>query len=243
MIFLYGGIEMEEINFSEFFVFVKKHLVFFVSMILLVLVICIFYLTLIKKPLYSSDVSLTLTGVSGNESKITTNDITLNTKMLPTYQEVITSRKVLNQVINNLKLNKTVEDLVGHIKIQASTDSMVLSITVTDSNRVIAKDIANEVASIFGKEVQELYNIQNVTVLDQGIVNDRPTNVNYIKTILLSFVGGIMFSLICLFIVFYLDATVKGMEQVNTKLGLIVLGGVPLHTENQKSGRKGMKRR
>ena len=120
---------------------------------------------------------------------------------------------------------------------------MVLSITVTDSNRVIAKDIANEVASIFGKEVQELYNIQNVTVLDQGIVNDRPTNVNYIKTILLSFVGGIMFSLICLFIVFYLDATVKGMEQVNTKLGLIVLGGVPLHTENQKSGRKGMKRR
>lgn len=234
---------MEEINIGEFFNFIKKHMVFLVSMIVLVLVICVLYFVVIKKPIYKSDVSLTLTGVSGEQGKITTNDITLNTKMLPTYQEVITSRKVLDQVINNLKLNKSVGDLVGNIKIQAATDSMVLSITVTDTNRVIAKDIANEIASIFGDEVKTLYNIQNVTILDKAIVNDNPTNINYAKSILISFFAGVLISLICLFVVFYLDTTVKGIEQVNMKLGLIVLGGVPLHTENTKGSRKGFKRK
>lgn len=231
---------MEEINFGEFLNFIKKHMVFFISMILMILIICILYFVVIKKPIYSSDVSLTLTGVSGGDSKITTNDITLNTKMLPTYQEVITSRKVLDQVINNLKLNKTIGDLVNHIKIQAATDSMVLNITVTDENRVIAKDIANEVASIFGEEIK-IYGITSVTILDKAIVNDTPTNVNYAKSFLISLVAGLVISLACLFVVFYLDTTVKGIEQVNTKLGLIVLGGVPLHTENQKNGRKGLK--
>lgn len=233
---------MEEINIGEFFSFVKKHLIFFVSMILMILVICILYFIVIKKPIYSSDVSLTLTGVNESQGRVTTNDITLNTKMLPTYQEVITSRRVLDQVINNLKLNKTVDELIGHIKIQATTDSMVLNITVTDENRVIAKDIANEVASIFGEEIK-IYGITSVTILDKAIVNDTPININYTKSILISLLAGIFISLVCLFIVFYLDTTVKGMEQVNTKLGLVVLGGVPLHTENTKGVRKGLKRK
>jgi len=119
---------------------------------------------------------------------------------------------------------------------------MVLSITVTDENRVVARDIANEVANIFSTEIQELYNIKNVTILDKAIVNDNPMNVNYIKSILISLFAGIFIAFACLFVVFYLDTTVKGVEQVNTKLGMIVLGGVPLHTDIVKGSRKGGKR-
>lgn len=233
---------MEEINFLEFLSFVKKHIVFLISMIVLIIIIGILYFIVVKKPVYSSDVSLTLTGVSSEQGKITTNDITLNTKMLPTYQEVITSRKVLEQVNNNLHLNKSISELSGNIKIQAATDSMVLSITVTDSDRVVARDVANEVANIFGEEIQSLYNIRNVTILDKAIVGERPTNINYAKSIVVSFALGLLISLAALFIIFYLDTTVKGVEQVNTKLGMIVLGGVPIHNEVSKGNRRGGKR-
>lgn len=232
---------MEEINFSEFFAFIKKHLAFLIFVIAIVLVICAVYFWVIKTPLYSSDVSLTLTGVSGDQDKITTNDITLNTKMIATYQEVITSRKVLEQVINNLNISKTVADLEGNIKIKAGTDSMVLKITVTDSNKVTAKDVANEVSNIFSQEIKTLYNIKNVTVLDRAIVNESPININYFKTILLSFVAGIFIAIIVLFAVFYLDTTIKGMEQVSTKLGMVVLGGIPLYSETAKSRKGGKK--
>ena len=76
---------MEDINVFEFLSYIKKHAIFFVLVMFFVLIICLFYFIVVQRPVYTSEVSLTLTGTCG-DSKITTNDITLNTKMIPTYQ-------------------------------------------------------------------------------------------------------------------------------------------------------------
>lgn len=196
---------------------------------------------MVQRPVYTSEVSLTLTGTSG-DSKITTNDITLNTKMIPTYQEIITSRNVLEQVVNNLKLNRSANSLAGSIKIKAVTDSMVLNITVTDSNRVIAKDIANEVADIFSKEIQALYNIKNVTILDKAVVSDNPTNMNYIKSIFISGFAGVFVAFGLLFLVFFLDNTIKSVEQVESKMEMVILGAIPDYNTVGKNSKRGGKK-
>lgn len=232
---------MEEFNISEFLQFLKKHLFFLVTMIIMVFFICFLYFFIIKQPMYSSSVQLTLSGVSDEEEKITTTDITLNTKMLPTYQEVITSRSVLERVILNLKLDRSLESLADNIKISAVTDSMVLTITVTDSSAIIAKNIANEIAEIFSEEIQRLYNITNITFLDKAIINNTPINVNYIKSGAISIFCSLFFAFGSLFIVFYLDKTVKSAEQVATQLNMIVLGGVPFHIESSKRRKKNRK--
>ncbi|MCI8394414.1 MAG: hypothetical protein HFH86_02915 [Bacilli bacterium] len=233
---------MEDINILEFLSYIKKHLVFFALVVIFTLIICLFYFMVLRRPVYSSEVSMTLTGVSGNDSKITTNDITLNSKMLPTYQEIITSRKVLEQVIDNLKLNKTVGDLASNIKITAATDSMVLSVRVVDSNRVVARDVANEVANIFGSEIKNLYNIKNVTILDKAIASDDPDNMNYAKFLVISFMGGIFVALAGLLFVFFIDNTVKSVEQVDSKMDMIVLGAIPDYHTMSKSTKKGGKK-
>lgn len=232
---------MEEINIFEFLNYIKKHILFFVLVMFFVLIICLFYFIVVQRPMYTSEVSLTLTGASG-DSKITTNDITLNTKMIPTYQELITSRSVLEQVVNNLKLNRSASSLVGSIKIKAVTDSMVLNITVNDSNRVVAKDIANEVADIFSKEIQTLFNIKNVMILDKAVVSDNPTNMNYIKSIFISCFAGVFAAFALLFLVFFLDNTIKSVEQVESKMEMVVLGAIPDYNTVGKSNKKGGKK-
>ena len=234
---------MNEINLGEFFHFLKKHILFLLFMIIMVFLICFLYFFIIKKPIYSSNVQLTLTGVKGEEEKITTNDIALNTKMIPTYQEVITSRKVLEKVILDLRLNRSIESLASNIKISAVTDSMVLTIQVTDSNAKVAKNIANEVAKVFSKEIQELYNIQNITFLDSAIVNEIPININEVKFGVISVFCSFFFAFGSLFIVFYLDKTVKSLEQVSNQLGMIVLGGVPLHSDRSKKSKRKSRRK
>jgi capsular polysaccharide biosynthesis protein len=232
---------MEDINVFEFLSYIKKHAIFFVLVMFFVLIICLFYFIVVQRPVYTSEVSLTLTGTSG-DSKITTNDITLNTKMIPTYQEIITSRSVLEQVVNNLKLNRSANSLAGSIKIKAVTDSMVLNITVTDSNRVIAKDIANEVADIFSKEIQALYNIKNVTILDKAVVSDNPTNMNYIKSIFISGFAGVFVAFGLLFLVFFLDNTIKSVEQVESKMEMVILGAIPDYNTVGKNSKRGGKK-
>lgn len=230
---------VDEINLLEFFSYIKKHFVFFALVVLFVLIIGLFYFMVVQRPIYSSRVSLTLTGIESQDSKITTNDITLNTKMLPTYQGVITSRRVLEQVVNNLKLDRSISTLANNIKISAATDSMILNITVTDSNRLIARDIANEVASIFSEEIQTLYNVKNVRILDKAVASSAPKNMNYIKFVVVSLLFGIVIALILLFVIFFFDNTIKSVEQIDSKMGLVVLGSIPdYNVLNKKGARK-----
>ena len=230
---------VDGINLLEFFSYIKKHFVFFALVVLFVLIIGLFYFMVVQRPIYSSRVSLTLTGIESQDSKITTNDITLNTKMLPTYQGVITSRRVLEQVVNNLKLDRSISTLANNIKISAATDSMILNITVTDSNRLIARDIANEVASIFSEEIQTLYNVKNVRILDKAVASSAPKNMNYIKFVVVSLLFGIVIALILLFVIFFFDNTIKSVEQIDSKMGLVVLGSIPdYNVLNKKGARK-----
>lgn len=229
---------MEDFDILEYLGYVKKHIVFFSLVVIFTLIIGLFYFLVVRRPVYTSDVTLTLTGITEEESKITTNDITLNTKMIPTYQGIITSRKVIDQVNNNLKLEVDKDT----IKISASTDSMILKISVTDSNRVLARDVANEIAGIFGEEIKSLYNIQNVTILDKAVISDEPSNMNYMKSIVISACVGIFISFGILLLIFLIDTTVKSAEQVDSKLEMVVLGSVPDYNTLGKKGKKGVKK-
>lgn len=229
---------MEEFDVLDFFGYIKKYRVFLCLVVIFTLVISLFYFLVVRRPVYTSDVSMTLTGITGSGSKITTNDITLNTKMIPTYQEIITSRNILDQVNNNLKVDVD----KSMIKISAATDSMILKIQVTNSNRVLARDIANEIAGIFGEEIKSLYNIQNVTILDKAVINDNPSNINYLKSIVISLGAGIFISFGSLLLIYLLDNTVKSAEQIDSKLQMIVLGSVPNYNNTDKKKKRGGKK-
>ena len=233
-----GEVIMEEFDVLDFFGYIKKYRVFLCLVVIFTLVISLFYFLVVRRPVYTSDVSMTLTGITGSGSKITTNDITLNTKMIPTYQEIITSRNILDQVNNNLKVDVD----KSMIKISAATDSMILKIQVTNSNRVLARDIANEIAGIFGEEIKSLYNIQNVTILDKAVINDNPSNINYLKSIVISLGAGIFISFGSLLLIYLLDNTVKSAEQIDSKLQMIVLGSVPNYNNTDKKKKRGGKK-
>ena len=233
-----GEVIMEEFDVLDFFGYIKKYRVFLCLVVIFTLVISLFYFLVVRRPVYTSDVSMTLTGITGSGSKITTNDITLNTKMIPTYQEIITSRNILDQVNNNLKVDVD----KSMIKISAATDSMILKIQVTNSNRVLARDIANEIAGIFGEEIKSLYNIQNVTILDKAVINDNPSNINYLKSIVISLGAGIFIPFGSLLLIYLLDNTVKSAEQIDSKLQMIVLGSVPNYNNTDKKKKRGGKK-
>ena len=104
---------MEEINLQDLFKY-------FISKILLIILVTVFfgligslYLLFVQTPMYKSTTTLLLANVSGmdgSSSSITTNDITLNQKLVSTYREIIKSRKVLKQVIDNLELDYQYEN-------------------------------------------------------------------------------------------------------------------------------------
>ncbi len=227
---------MEEINIKEFLQYLKKYTVIVFGIVVLLLVVVVFYDLTIKTPMYTTSTTLVLVkNDSNNNSKynyntedetITQNDITLNQKLVATYRYIVKSELVLDQVINKLNLNYSNEILKKKIVVQAIEDTEILKISVTDSSAQMATDIANCLAEIFEKEVTQIYNINNVSVIDTAKVDNSPSNNTFFRDVILAVFVGVVGTTAVIFVVYYFDDRLRYSDNLEAEIDMPVVGKV-----------------
>ncbi len=221
---------MEEIDLKELFEFFKGKLGTLAIVTISVCLIGCVYGLFIQKPMYKSYTTVILGGNESSNAGITQSDITLNKNLVDTYAEIVKSRRVLDQVISELRLDTTYEELHEKINVTALNNTEIIKITVNDKDAIKAKNIANVTANYFASEVGDLYNLNNVNILDKAIESEKPYNINVIKQLIIYFMIGFVLGAGLLFIIFYFDRTIKSVEQVEQKIKLPILGSVQLMT-------------
>ena len=215
---------MEEINLIEVFEYYKNKLIWILASILVVILLGNIFTIATRVPMYKSNTTILLVG---SNEKVNQNDVSLNNNLVPTYSEIIKSRNVLNQVIKNLNLDYSVEELSDSITVGTKTGTQIITVSVSNKDSKRAKDIANEVSIVFAKEIKDLYKLDNVAIIDNAVEADKPYNLTYLKDNVIYFGIGLVLSCGIIFIMFYFDTTIKSAESVEEKLGLTVLGVVP----------------
>lgn len=216
---------MEEINLKEVYSYFKSRLLWMILAIVVIVIIGNVYTILTRVPMYQSNTTIVLVGESKKEYSQT--DSQLNQNLIGTYSEIITSRKVLQQVIDNLKLKMTVDELSQNITTSSVEDTEIIRITVNNEKKKMAAEIANEVADVFSDEIQDIYNLENVAIIDKAEEADAPYNINYVKDNVIYLMIGVVLSFGVVFVMYYFDTTIKSSEIVEEKLGLTVIGIVP----------------
>lgn len=216
---------MEEINLKEVYSYFKSRLLWMLLAIVVIVIIGNVYTILTRVPMYQSNTTIVLVGESKKEYSQT--DSQLNQNLIGTYSEIITSRKVLQQVIDNLKLKMTVDELSQNITTSSVEDTEIIRITVNNEKKKMAVKIADEVADVFSDEIQDIYNLENVAIIDKAEVAKEPYNINYVKDNVIYLMIGVVLSFGVVFVMYYFDTTIKSSEIVEEKLGLTVIGIVP----------------
>lgn len=215
----------EEIDLKELLSYYKSKIVFIIIVLIFVIGVGNAYTLLTRTPMYKSETSIVL--VSENKENYNTTELQLNKNLVGTYTEIIKSRKVLEPVIKNLKLKTSYNKLKNRVTVTSVQNTEIIKVTVADSNPKEAKKIANEIAKVFSTEIQQIYNLNNVTVVDKAIAATSAYNVNYIKDNVIYLAIGLVLSCGVIFIRFYFDTSIKTSEEIENKLGLTVLGIVP----------------
>ena len=216
---------MEEINLKEVYSYFKTKILWILLAIIVIVVIGNIYTILTRTPMYQSNTTIVLVGESKKEYSQT--DSVLNQNLISTYSEIIKSRKVLSQVIDNLDLKMSTEELSQNITTSSVEDTELIKITVSNKNAKTARKITDEVAEVFSDEIKDIYNLENVAIIDKAELAKSPYNVNYIKDNVIYIMIGIILSFGVVFIIYYFDTTIKSSEVVEEKLGLTVIGVVP----------------
>ncbi len=221
---------MEEIDFKEFFYSFKKKIGLIICVTLIGLCIGVIYSLFFVTPMYKSSITLVLakSGSETSDSSITQSDITLNQKLLSTYSEIIRSRSVAREVIKDLNIqNMTIEQFISNISVNSKEGTEIMQITVKNVDPELAAKFATALSISFTKKVQEVYKIDNVSVIDEAEIAAKPFNMSFIKNAAIFTAGS--FALICgiIFLMIYFNNTVRDEEEIERLLNLNVIAIIP----------------
>ncbi len=235
---------MEELNITELLQYYLKKLPIIILTAILAILVGYFYIKNIQTPLYHGDTTIILVQQNNSNvnSTVTQNELTINEKLVSTYSEVIKSKRVLNQVINNLELDLTYGELYNNVTVSAVTNTSIIKISISDANKEQAATIANELAKVFKDEIVKIYNLENISVIDEAVVQNKPYNINMNKQLIIYALISIIITCGIIFIIYYFDNTVKNKKVIETKFNLPVLGEVPIANRLEAEDKKRQKK-
>ena len=236
---------MEELDLKELLSLFWSKIFQIIVIVLITTGVGIIYTYGFTTPKYSSSTTLVLAGSERSAStdaanSITTTDVTLNSKLVSTYSVLVKSSKVLRQVISNLGIDVNEEELRKNVTVKSEEDTEVIRITVTNENAAYSAKIANEIAKIFSGMVSDIYNINNIYIVDDAEVSNTPSNIHHSKDIAIFGFLGLVIAVMYVLIANMLDTTIKTPEDIEKGVGLPVLVTIPYieNFVNEKGGKR-----
>ncbi len=237
---------MEELDLKELFNIFWNKKIEIILVVLFFMLIGIVYTVGFTKPMYKSSTTLVLATTAKNDvaqsssiTSTTATEVTVNSKLVATYSEIVKSKNILRQVISNLNIDVEENSLRNHIKVSSVKDTELIEITVTDENAAHAAKIANEIALVFTEKVKEIYNIDNIQIVDKAEPANYPSNINHQRDIIVFGLAGLVLSSAYVLIANMLDTTIKTAEEVEAEFKLPVLASIPVYNiEAQKNKNK-----
>lgn len=227
----------ETISITDIFKTLKKRwkLIMLLTLIAALISGTISYFLL--TPVYQSSTQI-LVNQKQSENQLDSTQIRSNIDMINTYSVIIKSPAILEKVIDELELDQSVEQLSEKITINSQENSQVFSITVQDSNPSKAVKIANTVSQTFQKEIKDIMNVDNVSVLAKAEIKEDPTPVkpNPVLNIAIAVVVGLMAGIGLAFLLEYLDNTIKDEDDIERLLELPILGSIQKITQVHNKG-------
>ena len=141
-------------------------------------------------------------------------DLQIGSQLTQDYKIIVTSRPVISEVIDKLKL-------VSKITINNPNDTRILSITAQDPDPVMAKDIADSVAKTSSEYIGDIMEMVPPKVIEEGTVSDKKASPSNGKNAMIGAMLGIVVEEL-------LNDTIQTEEDVEKYMGLTVLASVPL---------------
>lgn len=209
---------------SVFLALKQKLLVIIATGLLLACASCLFTM-LFLTPKYSS--SATMLVLPKEENTTATSQLQAGTQLAKDYAVLITSRPVLEEVIDNLGLDMSYEQLSGSVTVNNPQDTRLLQITVENPDPSSAKDIVNELASAASAYIGENMEMDPPKIIEQGEVPTHRTSPDMKKMVMLGLAAGLVLSAGIVTLMTILDDTIKTEDDIAKYLNISTLANVP----------------
>lgn len=231
-----------EIDLGEVFHLVISKLGVIILSGILLGVLSIIGTMLFITPKYESTTKIMVLNKQDNNT-LTSADMQTSTQLTKDYAELIQSRTVLEGLIAQLKLDMTYKEMLQKVSVETSSDSRIVSISVTDEDPYTASEIANAVRDMAAEHIQSVMDIEAVNVVDTANIPNEKASPSLAKNGVIGGLLGVIIAMAAVIIIYLTNDTIKVEEDVERYLGLSVLGSIPFSEKESRSKKKKSRKR
>ena len=214
-----------EIDLREVFFALKKRALIILAALVAGALIAGAYTKLLVTPMYSS--TATMLVLSKDTTLTSIADLQLGTQLTNDYSVLITSRPVLEEVIDNLGLDMGYGSLKGAITLNNPSNTRILEITVQNSDPELARDMVNELAHTASDYIGDKMEVIPPKVIEEGEVSTSQISPNTKKNIMLGALAGAVLAAGVVVLMSVLDDSIRSEDDIENFLGMPTLASVP----------------
>ena len=229
-----------EIDLLEIFYALKKKILLVLMVALVGGCIAAAYTQFLMTPIYSSTSSIL---VLSKETTLTSlADLQLGASLTSDYTVLITSTPVMEQVISDLNLDMTAEQLKESVSINNPTDTRILEITVNNTDSKMAKKIVDEIANVSSSYIGDKMEVIPPKIIEVGKIATVRTSPSVKKNAALGFLLGFLACAAIVVVYAVMDDTIKTEDDIEKYLGMTTLAVLPYNGKKQQRQAKKQKK-
>jgi capsular polysaccharide biosynthesis protein len=234
---------MNVLTFREFIEVIRKKWIFISLSTFIALFLSAYLSFYIITPTYSNASTILVNDRNQTNNTLTFNDIMLYEKLMGTYKDVIVSKRILKEVLEqylaqtNSDYPANPEELARIVSITTNPSSQVIRITVNHRDYQSATTLANLISDVFSSNLPDIMTINNVQILDPAELapNPMPVTPNKTLNIVIALILGLFLSVCYVILVAMLDTRVRRDEDLSNLIGYPILGTIPaMQTSRRK---------
>ena len=217
-------------------IFIKR----FFLMVLAAVVVMVgaFGVSKLTKPRYESTATLYILRQNNEESSNTASDFSLALNVVNDCTYFLKSHAVLDEVIKELALSMSYDDLADSISTSNPDSTRILEVTVEAASPDEAKRIVDSLCEIGSEKIVAAMGFKQVNLYEYGTYEEEPSNKVGLMTYLLVGIVAAILVYSAFLLQFLLDDSIRTDEDVERYLGLSILGEIP-DADSTKKGAYG----
>ena len=212
------------LDLSMFITALKKNCKLFILIPVVFVVISLLITIFLMKPKYEANTQVLVNQKESNE-QYRAQEVQSNIQLVNTYSEILKSPRILEDVAKKDK-NLSASEIGNMLTVTKQADSQILNVSVENHSKADAERIANEIVSVFSKDMPKIMDIDNVSILSKADGTASKVSPNLSQNLAIGLVLGLVLTIVIIIFKELFDRRIKTEEDVIRELDIPVLGSI-----------------
>lgn len=213
-----------KVDLSRIFKVLRKNIKKLITVPVIFMILSAIFTSLFVTPKYAASTQILVNQKQIENNVVNPNNVQNSLQSVNTYAEIIKSPRILERVSKELDYKYDVKELSSFVKVTNQSNSQIINVSIVTENAKVSAKIANKVAKVFAKEVPDIMDVDNVSVLSKASDTENKVAPNITNNMLLTGLAALGLTLLIIYLKHILDRRIKTEQDVLDELQLPVLG-------------------